>query len=56
MLRKTVAFYYNTNLPQIKRDLIRNIANLIYDFPHNLQNNLKMGNISKTSNLDGDRA
>ena len=49
-------------LPQVKRNLISSIRNLIYEFPNDMLNDLRLRilgkkeNISKMSKLHGDLA
>ena len=50
-------FQYRSDLPQVKRNLISGIANLVNEFPHELPNDLRLtilGNIRTISNYGGD--
>ena len=49
-------FYYRSDLPQVKGNLISSTANLVYELPHKLPNDLrlrKLGIIREISNLGG---
>ena len=47
-------FQYRSDSPQVKRNLITSIANLVYELPHELPNYLrKLEKIRKTSYLGG---
>ena len=40
---KFTMFQYRSNSPQVKRNLISSITNLVCELPHELQSNLKIG-------------
>ena len=49
-------FYYRSDLPRVKGNLISSTANLVYELPHKLPNDLrlrKLGIIREISNLGG---
>ena len=53
--------YYRSDLRQVKRTLVSSLANLVYELPRELPNDLrldfrKLGNFRKISKLDGDIA
>ena len=35
-------FYYGSDSPQVKQNLISSIADLVYKLPHNLSNDLRL--------------
>ena len=52
-------FQYRYDSPQVKRNFIYSIANVVYELPHEFPNDLrlrKLGNITKIPNLGGDKA
>ena len=35
-------FYYRSDYPQVKRNVISSISNLVYELPHELPNDLRL--------------
>ena len=35
-------FWYMSNLPQVKRNVISGIANVVYELPHELPNDVRL--------------
>ena len=43
--RKLTMFQYRSESPQVKRNLISTISNLVYELPHELPNDLRPRNL-----------
>ena len=46
-------FWYRSASPQVKRNLISSIANLVYELPHELRNNVRLRILAAFSTVGG---
>ena len=46
-------FWYRSASPQVKRNLISSIANLVYELPHELRNNVRLRILAAFSTRGG---